>query len=349
MRLSHSKLDKFKTCGKMYDLHYNHKIRPETVTSPLIFGVAMDEALNVMLAGNNDYKQVFDSKFSSATVNGQLVQIAEYPLIKYNKNDFDKRFLLQEDYDRLMSKHYNTLEFKSGQDFVSFVEELATLKVITQEEQIVYNLVNWLALRRKGHVLLDAYKEQIIPNIKSVTAIQKNISLKNDSGDEFIGIVDFIAVWSDNNEYIFDNKTSNRPYKLDAVAQSAQLMAYSEELGIHKAGFIVMQKQIPWEQQNSCSKCGYSDVSRRSLCPNKCGSLNKIHVPKPVIQVVLDDVSERNRDEMFTEIQYLTDEIKAGNFTPNLEKCNNVYGQRCPYYDYCRSGSMNKLVKIDSE
>jgi hypothetical protein len=347
MKLSHSALDKFKMCPEIYNLHYNKRIRPDFITSPLLFGVAVDEACNTMLLGNSNYKDVFDEKFSIMNINGHDVEMKFSDKIRYNKNDYDKRFLYDEDLKELSEMEFFTLEFSDTQGFFDFMEAMIPLNVHTLEEHMLYNYIMWMNLRRKAHVILDTYKKVVIPNIKRVIAVQKEILLENDGGDAFRGVIDFIGEWSDGVTYIFDNKTSGRPYKDDAVTLSSQLMAYSEETGINKAGFIVMCKAVPWEQHNNCDKCGFSDISSKKVCPKKCGPLNKIHVPKPVIQVILDDVSERNRDEMFTEIQYLADEIKSSVFTPDTSKCWKVYGQKCIYFDYCKNGSMNNLVKLE--
>jgi hypothetical protein len=48
-KISYSAWDKYLTCPKMYDLHYNKRLRPKGISSPLVFGVAVDEALNVLL------------------------------------------------------------------------------------------------------------------------------------------------------------------------------------------------------------------------------------------------------------------------------------------------------------
>lgn len=48
-KISHSAWGKYLTCGKLYDLHYNHRLRPKGTSSALVFGTAIDEALNVLL------------------------------------------------------------------------------------------------------------------------------------------------------------------------------------------------------------------------------------------------------------------------------------------------------------
>jgi len=64
--ISYSAWDKYLTCPKMYDIHYNERLRPSGTSSALVFGSAMDEALNShLLHGGNLEKtiQVFRDSF----------------------------------------------------------------------------------------------------------------------------------------------------------------------------------------------------------------------------------------------------------------------------------------------
>lgn len=52
-KISHSAWDKYLTCPKMYDIHYNERLRATGTSSALKFGTAMDEALNALLLRGN--------------------------------------------------------------------------------------------------------------------------------------------------------------------------------------------------------------------------------------------------------------------------------------------------------
>lgn len=64
-KISHSAWDKYMTCPKLYDLHYNKRLRPGGTSSALMFGVAMDEALNHLLLTRNleESVEVFRENF----------------------------------------------------------------------------------------------------------------------------------------------------------------------------------------------------------------------------------------------------------------------------------------------
>lgn len=324
MKLSNSSLDKYRLCPKMYDLHYNERIRPITISSPLFFGSAIDQALNVLLLRkkkeldpdevelvNKDVYKVFDEAFTYTNYNGELIDLRTYEHVEFSKMDDEPRLLTEED------------------------------TPLSENHRI------WLSLRRKGHMFLAEYQKSIIPNIQEVISIQRATNLTNAEGDAYVGVIDFIAVWNDGKTYIFDNKTSARKYLDDSIKKSTQLMTYSEDTGINLAGYIVMVKSLSWDKHNTCRKCGFDSISRHVNCPEKCGQLESISKPRVTIQVLLDEIDESNKDDMFMDIQLIADKIKNEEFTPNTDTCHRVFGKKCVYFEHCRTGNMAGLVKIE--
>ena len=107
-----------------------------------------------------------------------------------------------------------------------------------------------VSLKNKGIMLLQVYKEQLLPKFKKVLAIQKQVELKNDDGDSIIGYVDLIAELHDGRIAVIDNKTAGREYDLDAVTKSPQLSLYKtilnsgDEFNVDVAAFAVLIKQL---------------------------------------------------------------------------------------------------------
>lgn len=62
-KISYSAYKKYMQCPKMYDYHYNKRLRPSTTSSALVFGVAIDTALNALLTGSGDALGVFQDSF----------------------------------------------------------------------------------------------------------------------------------------------------------------------------------------------------------------------------------------------------------------------------------------------
>jgi hypothetical protein len=63
-KISYSAYKKYTTCPKMYEYHYNQKLRPTGTSSSLLFGSAMDEALNALLLNTGDPHETFKENFT---------------------------------------------------------------------------------------------------------------------------------------------------------------------------------------------------------------------------------------------------------------------------------------------
>ena len=99
-KISQSAYKKYTTCPKMYDYHYNQKLRPKGTSSSLLFGSAMDEALNALLLGTGDPQQVFKDNFTEEMCEG----------IEYHKNDLDEKVFSPQ---QTMELRGRTMEFKT--------------------------------------------------------------------------------------------------------------------------------------------------------------------------------------------------------------------------------------------
>lgn len=182
----------------------------------------------------------------------------------------------------------------------------------------------WGNLREKGHLLIAAYQQEIMPSIKDVLAVQKRISIKNDYGDSIIGFADMIVKWEDGRNILFDNKTSSKKYPLDAVTEgdkAGQLALYfealQEEYSLDAAGFIVLEKEI------------------------------RVREPRTRIQTLIDTVPENIIEETFQEFEEVLTGIKLGQFPSNHPHCNQFYGDCiCNKYYPSNGTDMTGLIKV---
>ena len=123
--ISHTGVEKYIKCPASFNLHYNEKIRPLRVGSALHFGIAIDEAVNVIMLKKKkkltkeekeevkkDPIMVFEEKWfmpqngETALVtddNGNRVPVGECtnPNFEYYKSDFDETLLDESDLKRL--------------------------------------------------------------------------------------------------------------------------------------------------------------------------------------------------------------------------------------------------------
>jgi len=330
IRLSHSAVQIFNACSKKYEYHYLQRLRPVKQNSALIFGSAMDLALNDLLINKNLEMAVatFDHNMRIAKVNDQEIFVPTSDLIKYSKADLDEELLFESD----QHQSFNNL----GIPLPPFNK-------------------SWLSLRQKGFILIKAYHDEVLPKIKEVICSQKQIDLQNEDGDTVIGFLDLAVVWEDGKRYILDNKTASRRYEENAVAESQQLSLYfhaeQEEMKLDGAGFIVMLKEINKNRKKICEVCAFDGSGTRyKSCPNevngnRCdGTWIESINPTGTIQILLGQVSPQMEDTVINTFDDACTGIKSGVFEKNFDSCFQ-YG-RCPYYLYCHDNDGSDLVQL---
>src|SRR5690606_17013977 len=144
------------------------------------FGTAFDAAVAAILQNQTDYIDVFNKKWYSTTNRkGETSPIYDSKTIAYGYNDFDEHVLKPEDKELLKEWVKELRLSKISEDGVEAYKEIAKRKKNpykhTSENQIqYYNRASWLSLKRKGEILLEAFKEQFMPQVEKVIAIQKH-------------------------------------------------------------------------------------------------------------------------------------------------------------------------------
>lgn len=327
MKLSYSSTQKYLLCGEKWRLHYQERIRSTRVGSALFFGGAIDEALNRLLLEKKKEltdgerllmqatpEETFISSLSNVYLNGEYIQVKNSPQVDYYKSDCDVSLLEEQDLNDLFT-YFDTLE--EVQEFVNNYQKIKNPDDL--QEQIVYNTICWLSLMRKGLMLIDAYRKEVLPQLEEVISIQEQVSLP-DGEDEFIGVIDFVGRFKEDpeNVYIVDNKTSSRPYPEDSVRTSEQLAIYAEYKEVQHAAYIVVEKKI------------------------------RKRTPRTRIQIVKDKVNSEQLDKTFDELTEVFHGIKEERFDKNPESCY-AFGRPCEYYDICHKGLYNNVVKLEKK
>jgi hypothetical protein len=348
-KLSHSSAGKYMACPEMYRLHYKEKVRALGIGSALLFGKAIDHAIEVMLS-NGDYANAFLAKWDRQEINGQEEYLATHPEIVYFKSDLDEGLLSVDDRAELEEKRPSTI---NSLDDAKSVMNQAAFKRISHEVLSYYNFACWLSLRAKGLLMLDAYDRDIKPRIKKVLAIQKPIKLESKEGDEVIGFIDLIAELDTGEVAILDNKTSGRPYEEDKVKTSAQLALYSyamsDEFPHTKCGYLVMIKKIQKEYKKTCTVCGAGNTSAHKTCNEKVDGkrCNGDFRLEPQFyaqtQFIIDEIPERTKQMVVDNFNQVNRAINAEIYPKNLDRCGDYFGSRCPMYALCHEGSMEGL------
>jgi hypothetical protein len=360
-RLSHSAINKFLSCAHSYRLHYIKNLRERVKSGALLFGSALDEALNSLLKGSaSDPRAVFDESWSVGDINGEKIEIIENPLVRYAESDFDKDLITEE--QKTILKHY-AKEYKLDGDIFEIFSKIKEEKKdkgfdnLDANKQYFYNRMNWSAMREKGRLMLAAYKRDVLPRIVKIYDVQKKAEIKNASGDSVVGYIDLVAdVRLDDGtivKAVLDNKTATRDYEHDAVRTSQQLAIYAELEDVEYGGFFVMKKQILKKRNKLCSVCGHTSTGRAKTCDSevmgkRCGGEWKEDVELDVtIQMLIDKVTDEQKESVMESIESVLKMISLGLFPRNLQSCNNYDG--CPFKNYCHYGNLDGIIEMDKK
>lgn len=359
INLSHSACSKYQMCGYSYKLHYIDKIRPRLTHAALLFGSALDNALNELLVSTGELpEKIFKDSFEWGQVNNVHTYLPTNTKVVYANSDMD--------YDLLDEALFQSLEpFKE----MSLAEAIDSYRIIEKkkkaigfdllpkDEKILFNALNWCCLHAKGLLMLDGYRKQVMPRIKSVLAVQRKVELSNADGDGIVGYVDLVADIEGEGVCVLDNKTSSRDYEADSVILSPQLSLYlhilEEEFKTRKCGYIVLNKHIIKNKKKVCKQCGHDGSgSQFKTCNNtidkkRCnGEWTETISPEVKIQFIVDEIPEQTENIVMSNYDEVADAIKKNTFTRNLSMCSNYFGGKCPYFQLCYYNKKTDLIEL---
>lgn len=361
-RLSYSSLRLFSECGQKYKYSYIDRLREKTKSGALFFGTAFDKAIEASLRNpSEDERLVFDKHWTNADINGRPISVAEDLFVVYAASDFDADLLTSEDLRFLSAKAEELVPALYAENEKDAIETFKSCAVHKKQrafkrwpeaENRFLNLANWLSLRRKGHLMLAAHREKILPRFKKVIATQKKIELDNGEGDTLIGYPDLIAEWEDGRTVVFDYKTSSIEYDETSVLTSTQLTIYSHALAIQTCGYLVFRKGIIKNRIKLCSVCGNDGSgARHKTCAKevegkRCnGAWNETIRPEVDVQIIIDDIPPRTEQIVLDNIAATNKSISEGIFIRNFNSCKNAFGP-CPYIGLCYKNSKEGLEEV---
>lgn len=353
MRISHSAISKYLQCPKMYEYHYVRKIRPNWTSSALLFGDALDKALNELVTkSEKDPYETFVNSWTNGFINKEPIYIPTCTKLLYANKDYDANILTPEDYDEIDER----LEKGEATRF-DFNELVAKKKQtswnsFSDSEKAYFNLINWICMKRKAKYILDGYVEKVLPKIIRVLSIQEPIKVDNGAGDELNGFIDLVAELEGHGVVILDHKTSARAYDWDAPSKSVQLALYKHlkgpDFNTEKVGFIVMHKNLDHKRVKICSKCNHDGTASRAKTCDKeidnkrChGDWNETSKPEAVFQILIQNMSSEFEKTTIDNVDTVTQAVNTGIFPRNMDKCYDNYGSECPYLKFCHGGEKN--------
>lgn len=207
MKISNTKLDLYEQCPAKFKFRYKDNLKGNFTGSALLYGTAIDAALNFVLESKRDKLEINQDKANEIFIDKMNEWNPEI-----NRLDFFKGDLPNPDapYDENDPKLW---------------EEI------------------WENLCQRGLNSIDVYIKEVLPEIDEVISVQNAGSIKNEEDDEYVFIVDFIAKMKDGRIVLMDNKTSSAKYPKTKVKKSQQLSLYLENFpDIKHAGYIVLIK-----------------------------------------------------------------------------------------------------------
>jgi hypothetical protein len=366
-RLSYSSINLYQECPYSYKLRYKDSLYSKTIGSSLVFGKAIDGAIEFYLKDRMDYlgaRDKFYELWSKFELNGETHNTIDSELIVYGNRDIDLDLITEDDL-KVVEQYALDLGLKEDdtklKELVSSIQkqkDIIGYKFLPKERKIMFNVVCYHTLKTKGELMLNTFKRVILPQIEGVISLQEPISILNGSGDEIVGYIDAVLKWRGIEEpIVFDFKTSARPYEDDAVLTSSQLSVYvnavTEKYKTRKAGYIVLSKAINKNKNKICSECGYDGTgANHRTCPekdtdgNRCNGEWKIGIdPQCVAQVIINDLPESIENLVMENMDVINSCINNNIYSRNLNNCMTRYNTLCSYYDVCHGGCYDGVFK----
>lgn len=188
-KISYSAWKKWLTCPKMFDYHYNERLRPTGTTSALMFGSAIDSALNHLLLTGEDPVPVFKMNFEWEDLQG----------VEWNRRDFDIGIFDPDQLEKIEGQSYDyqcwaSMRCKGRLLLEAYLKEVyPNIEEVYDVQKEVSSRPGFLDARVKykgyGKVLLD---HKALSNPLSDDATERAVQLlsyAHNTGDTLIGYV----------------------------------------------------------------------------------------------------------------------------------------------------------------
>lgn len=207
IRLSNTQIDLYETCPKKYFFRYRQNLKGDYTATPLLFGSAIDNALNYILESIRDKKE-WSKEVAIEAFHNKMCEWDGQNRLDFFKNEVPPELL--DIYDEGDPDHWEAV---------------------------------WEHIYKRGLNCLDTYINDVLPLIESVGHVQNKGVITNADGHEFVYVIDFIAKLKDGRTVLFDNKTASAKYPKNKVVTSQQLSLYLESFpDIKYCGYIVLIK-----------------------------------------------------------------------------------------------------------
>ena len=382
LRLSHSQRELYSLCGRKYYYRYIKKMRPKAKGSALPFGIAFDEATEVLFKGGT--LQESKDKFADMWLTTE-----DNLDVKFAKTDFVAGILDSTDVSKLELAADNLNHSKPKQEYSQhknvkqLIKDLIKfrdndyIRDLTDEEKYFLHYTNVLCMLKKGLMMLESFNSDILPHISKLHGTQVKISIKHPDGHEVMGYIDVLCemegyklangrVLKKGEVVVLDVKSAgtyswkkhdnlDTAPQLDTYLVSEQVQDLAKELTgeeTNLVGYAVTSKVPLKNSLQICKKCGNVKTGRHKTCDaeidgERCnGEWDEQSTYSCQSKLV---IGERNLEEamlMFQDFEDTLVGIQAGSFPRDRNSCN-AFNSVCDYYHVCNKVHKCKETAID--
>jgi len=338
MKLSHSALDLYKTCPRAYQIKYIERYAEKYLSSALWFGSGIGDTLSLIcldkkqnltdeektIMGTDPY-EFFDKHISTGILNGREIQLINSNEVVYFRGDYDETILHPEDHE-IIEKYRKDNGFEEFHTFEALYNDLKSGRLDDAEKSFI-NLMFWLSVRRRGHLIIKEYIDKVYPLIVEVEEIEGEISIQNGEGDEIRGFLDMLCTMEIDGEVkrvIVDHKTSSSKYSKNKIQESQQLSLYDYDREVGFVGYIVAIKKVKTPKRG----------------PRK----GETHTE---IQMMFETIPEETQEGFIADADGILNAIKCGEFpkTENENQCKFMFGRSCSFWKACKENDYSDLYK----
>lgn len=304
-KVSHSAWDKYMTCPKLFDIHYNQRLRPSGKSSALAFGSAVDEGLNVLLVEGSFEKclEIFRDNF----------KFEDLQDITWDPKDTEY-CIIDEETRRMWSQTRPTDDY-----------------------------VAWASMRVKGRMLLEAYYENIYPLIEEVESVQKELSDRPGFIDAVVKLRGYGRVLLDNKTSArpYDDRALANSTQLSLYAQDQGIKKIGFAVMVKQIQKNTVRICLSCKFDGSHVR---HKTCPQIVNGTRChGSWDESHQPKAITQLMVENVQPIAKELISESISQVEAGIEAGVYPRNLKACGKIYGKPCPYINYCWKGQQDGL------
>lgn len=365
IKASNTQRSLYLQCPRKYHYRYKKKLRPRDKGSALFYGVAFDQASDILI--NQRDLPSAKVKFT------ELWMVHEQNLsCKFSKTDLDVRLYESSDIAKItaVADNLNVSEAKkrydkSG-DILDLIKDIKKMKEqsfmrdLTLEEERFLHYATVLSMLRKGLLMLESFHKNILPHITNVIGTQVKAEVENGLGDGIVGYIDLLCnmqgyklpsgrILAADDLVVADVKTAGATYweKLDDLNNSDQLDLYLVSPAVQAIqatnliAYMAVSKQISKDEKSFCKACGNEKKSSHKTCNaeidgKRCNGEWAEHVAYFCqAKIVIGERNVQEAAKVYEDFDHVVRGIKAEVFPRNREACQ-AYGSYCEYLSVCQ-------------